>query len=163
MRSSLLPSVLASLLGLTALSVPASAQSRDGWTYTTVTVDSGNAGSSISKRVRYRMAGTAYRTDDRPISGSAAGTVDGMYAIFNRADTTMTMVMALIQMAMVWGRNSFPRPNSNLVPKFVRRLMKKEFEDLGVGEKILGHATRHVRVTSVGTIETTVMGETCTE
>ena len=79
MRSSLLPSVSASLLALTALSVPASAQSRDGWTYTTITIDSSNAGSRISRRVRYRMAGTAYRTDDLPMSGSAADTVEGAY------------------------------------------------------------------------------------
>jgi hypothetical protein len=163
MRSSLLPSVSVALLALTAPSVPASAQSRDGWTYTTITIDSGKAGSRVSRRVRYRMAGTAYRTDDLPMSGSAAGTVDSVYEIFNRGDSTMTMVMPLIQMAWVMGRNSFPRLNSNLVPKFVRRLTKKQFEDLGAGEKILGHATRHVRVTSVGTIETTMMGQTCTQ
>jgi hypothetical protein len=163
MRSSLLPSVSASLLALTALSVPASAQSRDGWTYTTITIDSSNAGSRISRRVRYRMAGTAYRTDDLPMSGSATGTVEGPYEIVNRADTTMTMVMPLTHMAMVMGRNSFPRPSSSLVPRFVRHLAKNEFEDLGAGEKILGHATRHVRVTTIGTIETTMMGQTCTQ
>lgn len=156
MRSWFLPSISASLLALTALSVPASAQSRDGWTYTTntFTIDS----TRISTRVRYRIAGTAYRMDDLPTSGSAARTPEGAYQIFNRADTTMTTVMPSQHMAMVMGLNSL---RAILAPRMVRHLTKNEFEDLGAGEKILGHATRHVRVTTVGTIELTMTGQTC--
>jgi len=151
-RSSLLPSVSASLLALTVLGVPASAQSRDGWTYTTIT---------NSTRVRYRVAGTAYRMDDLPMSGSAAGTAGGVYRIFNRADHTLTTVDSLHHMATVMGFTSLLGPNSDLAPKFVPHVTKHEFEDLGAGEKILGHATRHVRVTTIGTFEITMMGQTC--
>ena len=152
-RSSLLPSVSASLLALTVLGVPASAQSRDGWSYTTIT---------NSTRVRYRVAGTAYRMDDLPMSGSAAGTAEGVYRIFNRADNTLTTVDPSHHMATVMSFTSLLGPDSsNLAPKLVPHVTKHEFEDLGAGEKILGHATRHVRVTTIGTFEITMMGQTC--
>jgi hypothetical protein len=96
--------------------------------------------------------------DDLPMSGSGAGTVEGAYEIFNRADTTLTTVMPSQHVAMVMGLNSL---RTILAPKVVRHLTKNEFEDLGAGEKILGHATRHVRVTTIGTIELTMMGQTC--
>ncbi len=164
MRSSFLPSVSASLLALTALSVPAAAQLRDGWTYTTnITIDSGKADARISIAMRNRITATAVRMDFLQVSGSAvANAAEGMYQIFNQADSTVTMVMPSQHMATVMGLNALLGPNTNLAPKVVQHLTSNEFQDLGAGEKILGHATHHVRVTTAGTIDLTMMGQTCT-
>jgi hypothetical protein len=165
MRSSLLSPVSALLLGLTALRVPAAAQSRDGWTYTTnITIDSGKSDGRISMVMRYQIAATAARMDFLKMSGSAAGkAAEGMYQIFNQPDSTMTMVMPLQHMATVMGFNGMLGQNSNLAPKVAQHLTKNEFQDLGAGETILGHATHHVRVTTAGTVDVTMMGQTCTQ
>src|SRR6478672_6549265 len=100
MRSSFFHSVFASLLALTAPSVPAAAQSRDGWTYTTnITIDSGKADTRISIAMRNRITATAVRMDFLQVSGSAANAAEGMYQIFNQADSTVTMVMPSQHMA----------------------------------------------------------------
>ena len=49
-----------------------------------------------------------------------------------------------------------------LTPKIEQHLTSRHTEDLGVGERILGHATHRYRVTQTGTVDVTTSGRTCT-
>lgn len=96
------------------------------------------------------------------VSGSGdAGQAEGMYMVLSPRDSTMLMVMPSQHMATITGTGvlGVAKP---AMPAFNSHVTRKSFVDLGPGERLLGHATHRYRVTSSGTTEITIAGQTCT-
>jgi Domain of unknown function (DUF4412) len=142
----------------------AGAQSRPvGWTYTTnMTIDSGDAVHRVSMAMRHHVMDGKVRMEFLQVSNmrDAAG-AEGMYQIMNSADSTMTMVMPNNKMATVMNVAGM-FAGRDATPRIATHMTKSQTEDLGAGDKILGHATHHIRVTSEGTIDVTMFGQSCT-
>lgn len=157
--SRLLPAVM-----LGALASVASGQSpMIGWTYTTnMTIDSGGVANRSSVAIRSYIMGGKLRIESVQVSNMAgADEVEGMYQILNAADSTMTMVMPTRRAATIMnvGGLGAGRP---LVPQIEQHVKNSQVDDLGPGEKILGHATRRIRVTSEATVSVKLMTQSCT-
>lgn len=156
--------LVAPVLILGTLDSPTDAQSRPiGWTYTVNnTTDSGDAARRTSMAIRQQVLDNKIRMEFVQISNLAeAGSAEGMFQIMNSSDSTMTMVMPAQRMATVMNVGGM-LTGRDLTPKIATHMTKSQVEDLGAGEKILGHATRHMRVTSEGTIDVTFHGQSCT-
>src|SRR5262249_18455745 len=95
----LLPIVALGVVGTSAL-----AQDRQtGWTYTmNVTTDSGDAARRSSMATRHQVMGLKARMEFVQVSNDANGAAaEGVYQIFNGADSTVTMVMPGQHMATI--------------------------------------------------------------
>lgn len=164
--SSRLVSATASLLVIVATAAPA--QTSPGWMYTTnVTIDSGTAKRS-SMAMKYQVTARNLRMEFVQVSGMAeAGLVEGMTQILDDRDSSMTTVMPAQHMAMVMHLNDLlgnsPGFRAAMTPKIEPHVTSSNVEDLGAGERILGHATHRYRITTTGTIDVTIMGRTCTK
>jgi len=149
---------------LIAPSAILSAQNRvDGWTYTmNITTDSG-AGHRSSMAMRHQVTANRYRMEVVQVSGLAdANGAEGMYNILNDADTTMTMVMPAQRMATVTSLAGLPDIGKmRLTMK--EHVTSRNVADLGAGETILGHPTHRYRITTAGTVDITIMGQSCTQ
>lgn len=152
------------VITLALFAATARAQSNSvGWTYTmNMTTDSGDAAHRSSIAIRYQVMGHTVRMEFVQVSNLPVATgAEGIYQLMNSADSTMTMVTPKDRAAMVMNVGGM-LGGRDIKPKIVQHPTKSQTEDLGAGEKILGHATRHVRTTSEGTVEVTMMGQTCT-
>jgi hypothetical protein len=144
--------------------IAASAQERPiGWSYTTnSTTDSGDASHRASMAVRHQVLDHKVRMEFVQVSNMRdADGAEGIFQIINAADSTMTMVMPTNHMATVMNVGGM-MAGREVVPKIVPHVTKSQVEDLGAGEKILGHLTRHVRVTTEGTVDVTLGARRCT-
>lgn len=159
----LLPLALAVVIASTA-GAQASA-TLPGWTITTnMTVDSGDAGRRSSMAMRQQVTERNLRWEFVQMSGfgaPGASSIEGMYTIIDSADSTMTTVMPAQHVATI-ASLEFLDAKKYAVSLGEQRLTRSDLEDLGDGGRILGHATHHYRLTTAGTAEMTVMGQTCT-
>jgi len=129
---------------------------------TTVTIqtriDSGGTTKPVDRSMRRLTAGNRSRMETARTSGGVA--VDGaetVIVIFRGDDSTMITLTPSQRSAMIMA----PSMVSSFAPAFTENLTGHTVEDLGPGEPILGHATRHYRVTTTGTFEIAMMGEKC--
>lgn len=151
-----------SVVGIALTAGVAFAQAPVGWTYTmNMTTDSGGTAKRSSMATRYSAIPGKVRTEFVQVSNNpSASMIEGAYQVLNAADTTVTMIMPQQHSAMIMSIGS---ALSKMGPtKYESHVTQSHVEDLGVGERILGHPTRHVRVTSAGTLDITIGGESCT-
>jgi hypothetical protein len=124
-----------------------------GWQYATrMTVDSGN-GVTRTTTMRQIVTPSALRIE--------IGGLTESYTIMNEKDSTTLMIMPGSRTATI-----MPMIRATLsampIPKMTPHFTVHTTEDLGPGGPILGHATRHYRTTSQGTVDVTLEGQTCT-
>lgn len=168
--ASRLASLTAAFVVLAASVQPANAQATSpGWMYTTnMTIDSGNVGKSMSMAMKYQVTARNLRMEFVQVSGvPGGGMAEGMSMVLDDADSTMTMIMSSQHTAMVMGLTGMfgdvVKSGTSMAPKFAQHLTQNNIEDLGPAEKILGHATHKYRVTTAGTMDVTMMGQTCSQ
>lgn len=157
---------LAAVLAVASDSRPVAAQSAlPGWSYTmNMTTDSGRGAPPSSVAMRQQVTDRFLRMEFVQVSGSSSmASIEGMYQVFDGVDSTLTMVMPSQHMATVMGLSMMQLPALSAKPGIAWHLTRSDLEDLGAGERISGHATRHVRVTTAGTMDMTIMGQTCTK
>jgi hypothetical protein len=131
-----------------------------------MTTDSGGAKRS-SMAMKYQVTDQKLRMEFVQVSGMAtAAAAEGMVQILDDRDSSMTMVMPGQHMAMVMHLSetlgNMPGMSAQMMPKVEQHITSNRTEDLGAGERILGHATHRYRVTQAGTMDVTVAGRTCT-
>jgi hypothetical protein len=165
MLASLRPAVLVALLLPLCASYAAAQARSDGWTYTmNITIDSGNADHRISMAIRNQVTATRYRMEMVQVSGAGrTNDAEGSYSIVNDADTTMTSVMPTQHMAIVVSLGGMFGAGAAMRPTMKSHVTTTPMEDLGPGDKILGHATRHFRYSTAGTMDITIMGHACSQ
>jgi hypothetical protein len=93
------------------------------------------------------------------MAGAAAA--EGMYQVISAADSTILMVMPSQHMATIMNIGTTLTSVAGPM-KFESHIAQSHMDDLGAGERILGHPTHHVRVSSEGTIDITMSGQSCT-
>jgi hypothetical protein len=155
--------VVASLVALSFAALSAGAQSPPvGWTYTmNMIVDSGGVAHRSSTAMRYAIVPGKVRMQFLQVSNNPdGGQVEGMYQVINAVDSTVLMVMPSQQSAMVMGFSSVSGAKAAQT-KFETHVVHSQVEDLGAGERISGHATRHMRLHDEGTLEVMLGGEHC--
>jgi len=155
---------LTTVLGLSALiAAPALAQT-SGWTFTLrMDTDSGGGAAKRTSIVtRFQALPDRYRTEYIQATGEL-GAIEGAYQIFNMADSSMTMVMPAQKMASVTALNSALLKQVDVPKAGATHYTRNDVADLGAGPKILGHATRHFRVSTAGTMEWTGSGQSCSQ
>jgi len=130
-----------------------------GWTVTTnVTTDSGDHAHRTSMATRQQIAPNFVRIEYTQVSGERGpiGDAEGMYMVMRGADTTLLMVMPQQRLASITGLGGMLAPMQASMKEAARpadtHSITRTVDDLGAGERILGHATRHFRVTSKGTV-----------
>src|SRR5665213_2577379 len=161
----LLPAV-AAVLAVVSHARPVVAQAAlPGWSYTmNMTTDSGRGAPSSSFAMKQQVTDRFLRMEFVQVSGSSSmASIEGMYQVFDGVDSTMTMVMPSQHMVTVMGLSMMQLPALSAKPAIATHLTRSDLEDLGAGERISGHATRHVRMTTAGTMDMTIMGQTCTQ
>jgi len=136
--------------------------------YTTnITTDSGTLGHGFSMAMKYQVTDRHMRMEFVQVSGvSGAVSAEGMSYVIDGQDSTMTMLMPMQHMAMVNNLSMLSNPASGtraMMPKIEQHLTTNTVDDLGAGERILGHATHRYRFTTAGTTDITIAGETCTQ
>jgi hypothetical protein len=88
--------------------------------------------------------------------------ISGMYMIMNDADSSYSMVMPSQRMATIMPSPSLMLPD-RAKPSVDVNSTTRSIEDLGPGEKILGHATHRYRVQTTGSVTMRLGdGEECT-
>jgi hypothetical protein len=138
-----------------------------GWSLTIrISTEFGNGGTGNVTTMRHRMTDHAIRWEVTRVSSatgpvSASGPFDGAYTIVDVADSTMTSVTPATHRATVMSLDPLPDARRAMLPKMVEHLTRSQLDDLGDGGTILGHATRHYRLTTEGTADFTVAGQTC--
>jgi hypothetical protein len=155
-------------LALVFTSLEAQAQqgaSVPGWTVTVnIATDFGDPGHGDTTTMRHRIADQRLRWEVvRVMKPSGPVPVDGMYVIVDMADSTMTTVMPAQRMATIVGLDRLGERRASLNLSTAGHLTRSDLEDLGDGGRILGHATRHYRLTTEGTTAMTVAGQTCSQ
>jgi hypothetical protein len=150
-------------LAVSALCSPVAAQSTV-WTYETrMDVDSGNGAARRNSMVmRYQLAEHRTRFEFVQATGLASA-ADGMYMVFDDRDSTILNVMPTQQMATIMGFSTVKAFAPSLQMNVAGHATQGPIEDLGAGERILGHATHRYRVTSKGTVAMTMNGVTCSQ
>jgi len=153
------------VVSLTAAISPASLPAQGslpGWSLTTnIVIDSGQ-GAAKRSSIAMKQQVTARRIRQSFVQVSGALTeAEGMYMVYDTADSTVTTVMPAQQVATVSSSN-FAAMGA-LLPKVERHVTKNVVDDLGPGEPMLGRPTHRFRVTQAGTVETTLMGESCVQ
>jgi len=111
-----------------------------------------------------RAAGPNMRIEWREGAPGIAMMKPGNYMLIRGTDKTLVMVSPQDKAAMLIDGNSLGMgagaATNNAFVKVTQKDAKFDFEELGAGEKILGYATRRVRMTSSGTTDVRVMGKT---
>jgi hypothetical protein len=141
----------------------AAAQTTPAWSYTVnLTTDSANGHPPLSMAMKHQISDHMLRTEIVQISGASAAMamVEGSYTIMNSADSTMTQVTPRYKMATVMGLGML---GQNRTVRVDTSQYKKTIEDLGPGERLMGHATHHFRVTSSGTMTVAFGDNSCTQ
>lgn len=162
-RAGALAPLAAAALAAPPLAGPAAAQ--DGVTFT-YRVQSSARGTreqpSPAMLATVRVAGPNARVDVR--EGGAPGVKDGAYVLLRGAERTVVIVSPKDKAAMVVGADGLGAgvgaATNNAVVKVSMRDAKFDYEDAGAGERILGLATRHVRLRWSGATEVRVLGRT---
>ena len=136
-----------------------------GWSFTTnITTDSGAGSQRTSMAMRQQATDRFLRMEFVQVSGSAAmSSIEGAYQLFDAVDSTMTMVTPRSRTAMVMGLSMMQMVPGSKTPTMSIHRTRSDIDDLGAGERIAGHATHHVRVTTDGTMDITILGNTCTQ
>ncbi|HXT16872.1 MAG TPA: hypothetical protein VN706_14630 [Gemmatimonadaceae bacterium] len=140
-----------------------------GWTVTrNTTTDSGKGPSSMA--MRQQITPRYLRTEFAQISGARDQSADaeGMYMIFDSVDSTVTMVMPNQHMATIIGLGMVGSTMKNATADIKKlttsgnHMSTGPVENLGAGERILGHATRHYRNTFDWTMQVGEGEQGCT-
>ncbi len=148
----------ASAACLAAFAVPLAAQSSRGMGYgSSITIDSGGVKHTMTTRLE-TLGGKVLVGVKSDASG---GPALEMVTIVDTVAGTITNVIPAQSMAMIlprsMGKMNAPAYSMELGPNPTVELV-----DLGAGDAMLGHATRHARMTVAYTTKITVGGETCT-
>ena len=145
----------------------AGAQTSPGWRYTVnVITDSGDVAHRGSIAIRYQVTSSNVRTEMVQVSGSSMPampsgmSLDGMYTITRLADSTMTNVMPSGHVASIMAVPTLGAFGGGATA-IATHTSRQDVEDLGAGERIMGHATHRYRVSTEGTREVTRNGQTC--
>lgn len=132
---------------LTVVSSAGAGQTLSGWRYgLNITHDSGGAVPISATAMRYEIVDHATRTDIERITGQPPlPSLAGSYTLTNDADSSWTTVIPSMRAATIM-------MNPTLVvapptPSIAAHGALAHIVDLGDGGPILGHATRHFRVT----------------
>jgi hypothetical protein len=135
------------------------AQSTDAWKMTvTTTSDSGGSTPSQTLTMRVMAANDIVRTE---IDAAAGSPTAGFYVLMNGATGRMTNVMPAQRIAMTSsGLAGLFGPGGMIQVEIVGEPLFT-VEDLGVGEPVLGHPTRHYRATQRAVFLLTVAGVSC--
>jgi hypothetical protein len=151
-------------VGLSSVARAQSAASISGWTVTmNMTTDSGDANRRTSTAVRQQVTPRYLRTEFVQVSGvSLPMNIEGMYMVFDVTDSTVTTVMPTQGMASVMSLSFLDFGKAARVSVREQHLTRSDLEDLGDGGRILGHPTRHYRLTTAGTVDLTIGGHICT-
>lgn len=156
--------VLLTLLPVLTASVARAQQSAParGWTVTmTISTDFDNGSHANTVTMRQQLSDHRLRWQAARVTGpNGPLPVDSAYVIIDTADSTMTSVTPARHVATITSLN--PLGAQAPAMKTVPHLTRNELEDLGDGGKILGHATRHFRLTTAGTMDITIADQTCT-
>ena len=112
--------------------------------------------------MKHQITDHLLRTEIVQISGASAAIekAEGSYTIMNSLDSTMTQVMPSYKMATVIGLGMLGQNRSVHIDT---SQYKKTVEDLGPGERLMGHATHRYRVTSSGTMTIAFGDKSCTQ
>jgi hypothetical protein len=155
---------LSSIALVAGIAAAAHAQARaalPGWRMTLqASIDSGD--NRITSMVMREMIGERnLRWEFTKLAGpSGTQPIEGMYMILDAIDSTMTTVMPAQRMASTMSMSVLDAMKMRL--SFGdSHFTKNELEDLGDGGRILDHPTHHYRVTTIGTMTVTAMGQTC--
>jgi hypothetical protein len=143
------------------LSHPVAAQTAKGSGYTTtLTTDSGGVKHTMS--MKFEVLDSKLLMS---IQADASGTPVDMQTIIDTVAGTMTNVMPAMRMVTIADR-SIMKMAAAPAPAYAIEIGPNptaEMVDLGPGEPILGHATKHTRVTLTYTLKITIGGETCSK
>ncbi len=133
-----------------------------GWTLTTNMIADSGDGRRTSMAISQQVTARSLRWEFVQMSGftAAVQNIEGMYTIIDDVDSTMTTVMPAQHVATVAGLGYFDAAKTPI--RSEQHLTRSDLEDLGDGGRILGHATHHYRLTTAGTSDVTMMGQTCT-
>jgi hypothetical protein len=145
---------------IVTLPITLAAQNTRGSAYTaTITTDSGGRKTtmSIQTEVLDARSRISIKTDAVP------GVPVDMYMIVDSAAGTMTNVMPAQSMAMITDMSLVKNPAAAPYTMDLAGEPKVTVVDLGPGEPILGHATRHYKQTTSYVMNITIGGETCTK
>lgn len=139
--------------------------SSPGWIYTiTFSYDSGDGTHRGSLSVRFQATDRASRMQYVHMEGSSmanASSLEGAYVLRNRADSSTMMVIPSQQLVTIMAGPMLSL-SAPLKPEVSQHLATENVEDLGPGERILDHATRHYRLTRRGTNEIKLGDQSCT-
>ncbi len=160
MHSTRLVVTMASLLAV-AMPRTVLAQSSVGWSYT-VNMKSDSGGGRVSSiAMRQTVTDRYLRMEWVQLSGMGATmeSVEGMYTIFDGVDSTVTMVIPAQKMASIIALPQTPDIPTLQISSHADE--RSKLEALGRGDRLLGHATERYRKTTVGTMQVTFLGQTC--
>jgi hypothetical protein len=151
-------------MGLASIALAQTAASTSGWTVTmNMTTDSGAANRRTSMAIRQQITPRYFRTEFVQLSGvSMPINMEGMYTVFDVVDSTVTTVMPAQHMAAIMSLGSLDFAKAARVAVSEQHLTRSDLEDLGDGGRLLGHPTRHYRLTTAGTVDLSIAGHTCT-
>jgi len=128
------------------------------WSYTLKIAGDSNGSALPETTVRQWVSARRIRME---LANAAMAAASGSYTVFNAADSTISMVIPAYQAVTVTPSGFALAMAKSARPKTETHLTSNSLEDLGPGESILGHATHHYRVTTVGTIKLTLGGSSC--
>lgn len=153
------------------LLIPAIAGAQPGVTFTYEMRTSAGQSTTAKDMPPYtamtvQAAGPNMRIEWREGASAVPMMKPGAYMILRGNDKTLTIVSPEDKTAIKMEAGSLGtgagRMTNNAMVKVSQRDGKFDFEDLGAGDKILGYATRHIRVSSSGTTEIRVLGKKST-
>jgi hypothetical protein len=123
-------------------------------------VDSGGGATKRSSTVmKYQSTAANLRMEFVQTTGKA-NAIEGTAMIMRDADTTMMMILPPQHTATIMSMAGMLGGGLGL-QGITHHFTRNDLEDLGAGERILGHATHHYRMTVAGTLDMTIGGQTC--
>ena len=125
----------------------------EGWTFTwrtVTTVDAPGRHTTDTAYLPVQMVGGRFRVGTQGVSADPTGMMKGSYMIFDSDSGTMTFVIPAQKMAMQVDLSSFAALSGMIKREITAASSLRQ--DLGPGDQILGHPTRHVRTVRAYTL-----------
>ena len=147
------------LRGLLLATLPGAlaAQDAHGLAYSAeIVIDSGGHKNTVS--MRFEVLRTKFRMSTK---ADVAGAPLDMYMIIDSAAGTFTTVMPAQSMVNVASSSMLNDPAAAGYSMELAGVQKFDVVDLGAGEPILGHATRHYRLTASYVARTIIGADVC--
>ncbi len=150
--------IIATLAPIAALSAQ---RTVDGWRYArTLTVDSGDGRAHVIS-TRHIVADGLVRTESMSDNARISSLTKGSYMVISARDSTSMSVLPSQSTAMIMPAILLTDPSFE-PPSVVSHATSATLTDLGPGERILGHETHRYRAATVGSVDVTMNGKTCT-